>query len=35
MTAPTSWDGETLLRFCFINPTTTREDVAEILASLG
>jgi L-2,4-diaminobutyrate decarboxylase len=34
MTAPTSWDGETLLRFCFINPTTTAEDVAEILATL-
>jgi L-2,4-diaminobutyrate decarboxylase len=35
MTAPTSWDGETLLRFCFINPTTGTDDVAEILASLG
>ncbi|MGZ8667256.1 MAG: pyridoxal phosphate-dependent decarboxylase family protein, partial [Solirubrobacterales bacterium] len=35
MTAPTSWDGETLLRFCFINPTTGTGDVAEILASLG
>ena len=35
MTAPTSWDGETLLRFCFINPTTSADDVAEILASLA
>jgi glutamate/tyrosine decarboxylase-like PLP-dependent enzyme len=35
MTAPTSWDGETLLRFCFINPTTGSDDVAEILDSLG
>ncbi len=35
MTAPTSWRGETLLRFCFINPTTTAEDIAEILASLA
>ncbi len=35
MTAPTSWAGETLLRFCFINPTTTPEEIAEILASLG
>ncbi len=34
MTAPTSWDGETLLRFCFINPTTSADDIAEILASL-
>ena len=35
MTAPTSWRGETLLRFCFIAPTTTAEDVGAILASLG
>jgi L-2,4-diaminobutyrate decarboxylase len=35
MTAPTSWLGETLLRFCFITPTTTAEDVGAILASLG
>jgi glutamate/tyrosine decarboxylase-like PLP-dependent enzyme len=35
MTVPTSWDGETLLRFCFINPTTGADEVAEILASLA
>jgi hypothetical protein len=32
-TAPTSWKGETLLRFCFVNPTTTVQDVEEILDS--
>ncbi|HSJ92220.1 MAG TPA: pyridoxal-dependent decarboxylase [Ilumatobacter sp.] len=30
---PTVHDGETVLRFCFVNPTTTDEDVAEILAT--
>jgi aromatic-L-amino-acid/L-tryptophan decarboxylase len=34
-TAPTSWKGETLLRFCFVNPTTTAQDVQDILDSLG
>jgi glutamate/tyrosine decarboxylase-like PLP-dependent enzyme len=34
LTAPTTWRGETLLRFCFINPLTTEEDIAEILNSL-
>jgi L-2,4-diaminobutyrate decarboxylase len=33
LTAPTSWQGETLLRFCFVNPTTTVGDVREILDS--
>ena len=35
MTAPTSWEGETLLRFCFINPTITEDEIAGILASLA
>jgi glutamate/tyrosine decarboxylase-like PLP-dependent enzyme len=34
LTAPTSWRGETLLRFCFVHPATTVADVEEILASL-
>ena len=32
---PTSWQGETVLRFCFVNPRTTVDDVAAILASLA
>jgi L-2,4-diaminobutyrate decarboxylase len=35
LTAPTTWNGETLLRFCFVNPATTAEDVDDILDSLG
>jgi L-2,4-diaminobutyrate decarboxylase len=35
LTAPTSWKGEGLLRFCFVNPTTTIEDVRGILDSLS
>ena len=31
---PSVHDGETVLRFCFVNPTTTEDDVAEILAEL-
>ncbi|HEY8092529.1 MAG TPA: aspartate aminotransferase family protein, partial [Acidimicrobiales bacterium] len=31
---PTSWEGETVLRFCFVNPRTTVEDVRIILDSL-
>jgi glutamate/tyrosine decarboxylase-like PLP-dependent enzyme len=31
---PTSWDGETVLRFCFVNPTTTEADVEAVLATL-
>jgi glutamate/tyrosine decarboxylase-like PLP-dependent enzyme len=31
---PTVHDGESVLRFCFVNPVTTDDDVAEILASL-
>ena len=35
LTVPTSWNGETVLRFCFVNPRTTVDDVAAILASLA
>ena len=35
LTVPTSWDGETVLRFCFVNPLTTVEQVADILDSLA
>lgn len=34
MTMPTSWRGETVLRFCFVNPRTTVDDVQRIIASL-
>jgi L-2,4-diaminobutyrate decarboxylase len=29
-----SWQGEPVLRFCFVSPRTTREDVTDILATL-
>jgi glutamate/tyrosine decarboxylase-like PLP-dependent enzyme len=32
---PTSWAGETVLRFCFVNPLTTPADVQVILDSLA
>lgn len=32
---PTSWKGEPILRFCIVNPRTTREHIVEILDSLG
>ena len=31
---PTTWNGETVLRFCFVNPLTTIDEVGEILDSL-
>ena len=31
---PTAWRGETVLRFCFVHPRTTVEQVGEILDSL-
>jgi glutamate/tyrosine decarboxylase-like PLP-dependent enzyme len=34
-TVPTTWAGETVLRFCFVNPLTTIDDVQLILDSLG
>jgi glutamate/tyrosine decarboxylase-like PLP-dependent enzyme len=35
MVMPTRHHGETVLRFCFVNPLTTREDVDLVLADLG
>jgi L-2,4-diaminobutyrate decarboxylase len=32
---PTSWDGETVLRICVVNPRTTVDDIATIVASLA
>jgi aromatic-L-amino-acid decarboxylase len=31
---PTSWEGETVARFCFLHPNTTVEMVEEILDSM-
>lgn len=31
---PTSWAGETVLRYCVVNPNTTVDDIASILESL-
>lgn len=31
---PTTWNGETVLRFCFVNPLTTVDEAGEILDSL-
>jgi len=31
---PTSWKGETVLRFCIVNPRTTMGDITDILDSL-
>jgi L-2,4-diaminobutyrate decarboxylase len=35
MVMPTRHHDETVLRFCFVNPLTTREDVDLVLADLG
>ena len=35
MLMPTKHAGETVLRFCFVNPLTTREDVDLVLADLA
>jgi hypothetical protein len=35
MLMPTRHAGETVLRFCFVNPLTTREDVDLVLAALS
>jgi len=35
MVTPTKHLGETVLRFCFVNPLTTREDVDLVLADLS
>jgi L-2,4-diaminobutyrate decarboxylase len=34
LTVPSTWNGETVLRFCFVNPRTTIEDVRLIIESL-
>jgi glutamate/tyrosine decarboxylase-like PLP-dependent enzyme len=31
---PTGWNGETITRFCFVNPTTTVDDVRRLIASM-
>ncbi|MCU1366801.1 MAG: Pyridoxal-dependent decarboxylase, partial [Ilumatobacteraceae bacterium] len=31
---PTAWNGETVLRFCFVNPLTTVTQAGEIIDSL-
>ncbi|MGI9646530.1 MAG: pyridoxal phosphate-dependent decarboxylase family protein [Ilumatobacteraceae bacterium] len=32
---PTTWDGESMLRFCIVNPLTTIEDIAAIVESMA
>ena len=32
---PTRFKGESALRFCIVNPTTTEDDIAQILNTLG
>jgi len=32
---PTTWDGETILRFCVVNPLTTIDDIRDIVESLA
>ncbi len=32
---PTSWRGETVLRYCVVNPLTTVDDIAAIVVSLA
>ena len=32
---PTAWGGETVLRWCIVNPLTTVDDLAAIVDSLG
>lgn len=31
---PTAWEGETVLRYCVVNPLTTADDIAAIVESL-
>jgi glutamate/tyrosine decarboxylase-like PLP-dependent enzyme len=35
LTVPTAWRGETVLRFCVVNPRTTPDDLATILDTLA
>jgi L-2,4-diaminobutyrate decarboxylase len=32
---PTTWQGETVLRFCIVNPRTTIDDISSIVDTLG
>lgn len=32
---PTTWKGERVMRFCFVNPNTTLEDVGSVLNAMG
>ena len=32
---PTSWAGETVLRLCLVNPSTTVEHIAELIGTLA
>ena len=34
LVTPTTWNGETVVRFCFINPDTTEKDIDMILDTL-
>ena len=34
LVVPTVHEGETVFRFCFVNPTTTTDDIAAILAAM-
>ena len=34
LVTPTTWKGETIIRFCFINPDTTEKDIDMILDTL-
>ncbi len=34
LVTPTRWRGETVVRFCFINPETTEQDIALILETM-
>ncbi|MBS3737894.1 MAG: aminotransferase class V-fold PLP-dependent enzyme, partial [Psychroflexus sp.] len=34
LVTPTKWKGQTISRFCFINPDTTEEDILKILESM-
>ena len=31
---PSAWDGETVLRYCVVNPSTTVDDLAEVIESM-
>jgi hypothetical protein len=33
-TVPTSWNGETCLRLCIVNPETTVKDIELVLETL-